>query len=181
MKKYRRLRLGMMIAFGISGLVLNVIPYIDRIPEDVRDPVSYAVAGVFWFGFLAGVILILCEHIGLREMRQKAFSKRRYETPRFPGFMSVTTQTANLLILAAFVIGFIILITDLFLKWIPGEVFFPVLTITYYLFCIHSVIDGKNDKAYRILREIKASKKAEKKLKKESGQEEVTILESKEG
>lgn len=160
-KKYRFLYRALIIAFCISALSLNVIPYIDDLPEDVQDPISYLVAGVFWGGALIGVILIIVEHFASKKMRMKAVDHKKYEIPRFPGVMVITNRTPNLIIIGLFAVGFGVLISDLIIGWIPGKVFFPILCITYILFCVHSIIDGKNYKAYRVVEEIKEEKKKE--------------------
>ena len=45
------------------------------------------------------------------------------------------------------------LISDLILRWLPDDALFPILAGTLMAFVIHSVIDGKNFKAYKILKE----------------------------
>ena len=141
------------VAFGISGVSLLVIPFIDLMPEGIQRVVAIAVAVLFWAGIVFGFVLVCCVHFSMREMRYKADVMDKFSISRIPGVIRLSNQLPQVILYAVILIGMTCLITDIIWRWIPPILFYPIVSITFLLFAFHSIIDGNNFKAYITIKE----------------------------
>ena len=150
MKGYRKTATASFLCFVAAALSLCAIPLIR---VDKHGPGLYIVAGVFWGGMLIGLLLFALASVKFRKHRLLAYERKLVEKQPLPGiftFRSGKKQLALYLFLAACVIC---IGTDIWLRWAPNYLMYPILSATVIAFALHCFLDGRNHQVYEKLKE----------------------------
>ena len=151
--KYRLYFVFTFVAFAISFASLIAIPFVQMSDEHAKKIAIYMIALLFWLGLIIGIISTWFTNINLQRIRHKVYTSGMMERPKLPGVITITKKPVNIILYSFVIIGLVLMISDLISHWIPEFIMFPIISFTLYAFVIHSVIDGKNYKAYRIIKE----------------------------
>lgn len=152
MRKYKRRILAALCCFLAAACSLSAIPFF-RGQSEQMPPGGYAVAAVFWGSLLLGLGLSLAAALGFGKYRRRAENRGLIKRSRVPGVFRFRREHWLLyLILAA---GIVCGVTDYFLRWIPGNLLFPILSVTALAFALHCVLDGNHYQAYVKMKEGK--------------------------
>lgn len=150
MKGYRRTALASFLCLAAAALSLCAIPLI-RVED--HGPGLFIVAGLFWGGMLVGLLLFVLASVKFRKHRLLAYERKLVEKQPLPGiftFRSGKKQLALYLVIAA---GLICIVTDIWLRWAPDYLMYPILSATVIAFTLHCFLDGRNYQVYNKLKE----------------------------
>lgn len=150
MKRYRTLLTASLSAFGLSALSLSAIPIASH---QQKNALSYVIAGVFWVGMLAGLILAKTAHTGFRRQRHRLYKLEQSRPQQFSGAFTFRITPVGMALYLITAAGLILMISDMIAPWLPEQVLFPVLSATMFAFVLHCFLDGKNYQAYKRIKE----------------------------
>ena len=153
LKKYRLYLLITLFSFLLSAGSLLVIPTMEKLSAEGQKLLTIILGALFWLGLIVGIGLTLFTNTAMRRMRIKAYSTGRLARPSLPGMLVLSKDIIHFILYGIIFLGIVILITDLIFRWLPKNTMFPILSVTYIAFVIHSIIDGKNYKAYKTIKE----------------------------
>ena len=150
MLKYKRRTLAALCCYLLAACALSVIPLVRGEGEET-PPGVYPVGAVFWAGLLLGLLLSLLASRGFAKYRRRAEKRGLVPAGGPPGVLRFRREHWLLyLVLAA---GILCAATDYFRTWIPGDLIFPILSLTALAFALHCVLDGKDYQAYAKMKE----------------------------
>ena len=140
-------------SFALSSVALLLIPFISAADDRTKKLLTVIVAGMFWVGMAVGIMSTWLTNSALRHMRHWVYTSGLMDRPKLPGVITFTPKALNIIIYVIFIAGLGLMISDLIVRWASEYLMFPIISATLYVFVIHSVIDGKNYKAYRIVKD----------------------------
>ena len=143
----------MLCAFGLSALSVLSIPVIDGLDEDYQGIAALIIACVFWGGMLIGCLMVVYSHFSFRRMRDEAASVDKTIISKRPGLLRVTNRTPYVVLYVIIVCGMIVLILDLLNKFLSVYLFYCFISITFFSFIIHCLVDGNNHRSYQLIKE----------------------------
>lgn len=148
MDKYKKLIIAEFVTFGLSALSLLAIPFLDLLSAKVQMVCGYIFAAAFWCSLIAGFILTKIIS-NIKYIVKINYSSINFdENQKLPGIINFEIKPMKLVLYFLIVLGFVLMISDMFFQYINKFVMFPVISVTFYAFAVHSVIDGKSYKIY---------------------------------
>lgn len=154
MKNARLALLVTTIAVIISDIVLCLIPLTQNLENTQKSALIYIIASAFWLSWIiVGLCTVLLKKT-LNPIYTRMIEKKVIETQKKPGIISFSIKRRqNLILYAAIAVGLILIITDILIGYTPEKIMFPILSLTVSMIVLHSVIDGKYYKVYKLLKE----------------------------
>lgn len=153
LKKYRFILWITIVSFLLPASALLAIPVVANLPDEAQKPATITIAALFWLGIILGIVMIIYANSRMRRMRWKAYATGKLDRPPAPGAFMFSRKAGHLILYGILIVGGAVLISDLILRWLPEGILFFILSGTLIAFVIHSIIDGKNYKAYKIMKE----------------------------
>lgn len=142
------------VSIVISGLSLNLIPYITVFEEGKNNIAAYVVAAIFWIGMLAAFVSSYLTGVILYEYREAIVVKGLMKKYHPIGVFSFSKDKRMLILYSITLVGMILIIADIIFGFVSEYIMFPILSITVLSFAVHCVVDGKYYKAYKMIKEI---------------------------
>ena len=153
-KKIKWLYIITLICFMLSALSLVMIPFIARFDEALQPLVGYIVAGVFWGGIVAGVVLTIIICCKIRPIRKYIlYNKGKISQIKLPGIIRFRKAPMSIVTYALFAVCVGLIISDLCLKWLPPIAVYSALGAALLAFAAHCIFDGKNFYTYQYMKE----------------------------
>ena len=144
-----------MISFFISACSFLITPTVSNLSENAHKSTTIVISGMFWIGLIFGIAMTVVTNVNMRHMRYKAYETGKLKRRSLPGALMFSNNIIHILLYVVIIVGISVLISDLVLRWLPNDAVLPILAVTYFVFVIHSIIDGKNYMAYKIIKEGK--------------------------
>lgn len=139
------------VAVIISSGSLSLIPLISNDKSDIFK--TKIIALLFWMGLFLVLLMTGIISVLLRRYRVQYIANQQMKKQILPGCIFFSINFTNAVIYAVIIMGLVLSITDIVWIYIPESVMFSVLSITMMFFLVHSVIDGKYYKVYKIMKE----------------------------
>lgn len=139
----------MILFYGMASLSLFFLSLMPVLNEKTQTVLGYTVAIVFWSGMLLGSAILVI----LSCLRRKLKKRVKGYQQRLPGIVSYTKERFHIVLYITILIGMTLMVSDIVHHWISSYVMFPIISITLFLFIIHCIIDGRNYKIYKLLKE----------------------------
>ena len=152
-KRYRMFFVLTLLSFAMAAIALLLIPWLSVQDEANGKTALYLTALMFWLGMIVGIAGTWITNSGLRKIRVRAYSSGKMTPPNLPGMLMFFARPISLVLYLIVLVGVGLIVSDMIRSWVPEKIMFPVLSVTLYAFVVHSVIDGKNYRAYRIMKE----------------------------
>lgn len=150
-------------SFFCSSFSIALIPWIDQLPETTGRIISYIVAAIFWLGLILGIVFTVIMNKNMRMVRGKMYERGSLKRPKYPGIILFSTDPVHIVIYAVMGCGIFISILDLIKGFMPIKLMFFIIFLTYDAIVLHSIVDGKNYKVYRIMKEGTSNENIQKK------------------
>lgn len=139
--------------FAISAVALALIPFLQFLKESGQSVFRIIIAAAFWAGLLVGIFSTFITNAGMSGARRRVYKAGKLEKSKLPGIVSFSIRPLSVITYAVFFCGAALAVSEIITHWLPEFVLFPILGITLFAFAFHCVIDGKNYKVYRIIKE----------------------------
>lgn len=137
----------------LSSFSLSVIPFIPKMENEKTSVISYVIAAIFWVGLILTLITSYLTKRMLSRVREKMIAKGHLNGNSLPGVISFSLQGKNIFLYALTVLGGILVITDIIYNYVPEMMMFPILSLTVLSFELHCILDGRNYKVYKLIKE----------------------------
>lgn len=141
------------ISIAVSSISLSFIPLASKNGGDGLSFSGYVIAVMFWLGLITALIAAFLTKNALKVCRDKLIREKLLKEQRLPGIINFSLKKENIVIYVIFTLGFVLIITDIIFSYIPEMIMFPIISLTILLFSVHSVMDGKNFKVYKLIKE----------------------------
>ena len=151
-KKARITLLITILSMTASSISLMFITLVSS-DKGMNNWMAYIIALTFWLGIVLAVVSTILTKIFLSKERQKLIDKEMIKKQVIPGIVYFDFKMNNIIIYSIMGIGLLLIVSDLFMNYIPEAIMFPVISITLISFSLHCVIDGKYYKVYKIIKE----------------------------
>lgn len=152
-KKYKKSFILTFVCFTISSLMISVIPYIQRLPDEIQKKISYTIAALFWLGIFSGLCSMIVISKRMSKGRKDLGLDRCLKHQRLPGIITFSKKKSHLILYIITTVGAMSIIFDLSLHVISEYLMFPIISITFLTFVVHCIIDGKCYKTYILVKE----------------------------
>lgn len=139
----------MMIFFGVACVSICVLSLFPLLSMRAQNIISYGVAIIFWIGMIAGCICLIRLELLRKELKGNK-KKRRW---RPPGIVAFSVDKPHMALYGGIFLGLTLIVSDLVEHWISSYIMYPIIAATLFLFIIHCIIDGKNYRTYKFLKE----------------------------
>ena len=137
------------VSFAVSFLSLSAIPLSQHLTDKGQRITGYIIAAIFWLFLIVGFLIVFLTKRRQQTVRRKLKSMRLLRAHQSPGIISFSLSPLTITIYMIFMIGLIVVISDMIFHWVPGYIMFPIISITLVAFMMHCVIDGENYKIYK--------------------------------
>ena len=162
-RQYRKAFGFILGSFFCSAFSIALIPWIDQLPETAGRIISYIVAAIFWLGLILGIVFTVIMNMNMKMVRGKMYEKGSLKRPKYPGILQFSADPVHIAIYAVMAVGILISILDLIKGFMPSKLMFFILFLTYDAIVLHGIVDGKNYKVYRIMKEGTRNENIQKK------------------
>lgn len=149
-KKLKKDIILLVLHFFISSMVLFLIPVIALFNNKILEVFTGI---IFWFGLIFGIIRSHTMGVRTRLPYRKIFQTGTIKRQKHCGAFTIVANKHNIAIYSIFLLGLIVTIMDAIFNFVPEVVFFPVISITLFMFVLHSVFDGIHYKIYKFMKE----------------------------
>ncbi len=156
LKRLRALLAGQVGCFAVSFFSLSFTPLLTRGGRGERAG-TILLASLFWFFFLAGIVLVILA--GAYTKQKRAALRGKGVLPRhlpgvicFRGASRACFSLPRVIFYAVFAVGAVLLVCDLLFSFLPGSLLPLTLSITLFAFALHAVADGETYQTYAILK-----------------------------
>ncbi len=152
-KQCKRLRCIFLFSI-ISAFSILLIPISDFFEEPSKKIISVITAALFW---LSIIITLVINHSMSRDTylyysENKKNSDKNAKYSRCPGAFKFGKNIKSIISTAIFIMGAIILILDIIWGFLNKNMFFVIVSVSYFSFCCHCIFDGENYKYYQIIK-----------------------------
>lgn len=149
LKRFRLIFNAALGSFAVSAAAIFLLPFVNR------QIIEYILAAQFWLGLIFGIIFVLMSRGIRRYTRRNPFKTFGItkKTGSYPGIFSFGKDSIRITVYVVFTVGLVLIIANLIFGIISADVMFGVIAVTYYSFAVHCIIDGKNFKIYKKLKE----------------------------
>lgn len=151
-KKARITLLITILSMTASSISLMFITLVSS-DKGMNSWMAYIIALIFWLGIVLAFVSTIITKIFLSKERQKLIDKEMIKKQVIPGIVYFDFKMNNIIIYSIMGIGLLLIVSDLFMNYIPEAIMFPVISITLISFSLHCVIDGKYYKVYKTIKE----------------------------
>lgn len=152
-KQYQMYFIEFFIAIGITSFSLSFLPFTEITAIVRRDFVSVTVGALFWLGVILMIANLIIGKRLFEKVGVKLISLGLMEEQRLPGAISFSKKIGHIILYAIFLLCLGVAVSDIIFKYVPEQVMFPVVSIILFTFFTHCVIDGKNFKIYKIIKD----------------------------
>lgn len=155
LSKKQGLRLKFILSLSIiSSVMLLLIPLEDIFGDSVKKVISIIIASIFWLGI---IFIFIINHSMSRDTYKYYIANRNENNKdltysKRPGAFRFGRNVQSVVSTIICIVGIIILIIDLFQKYLDENIFFIVIFISYLSFCCHCIFDGENYRYYKIIK-----------------------------
>lgn len=149
-RKYFFITLG---CFACAAIALSLIPILQYLKESDQTAVRIVIATIFWAGLLIGIFSTFITNAHMSRARRRVYKSGALKKAKLPGIISFSAKPLSVITYAVFLAGLALAISEIVRHWLPEQALFPILGITLFAFVLHCVIDGKNYKVYRKIKE----------------------------
>lgn len=148
-KRFRNDFILTVLCFVFSSLSVSLIPLLSGMPEDRQPILSNLIALVFWLSFIEGIAFSLwTNHTMLRILENK-----KIDPQRFPGILNFTWDIPHIILYIVILLGIIAIVTDIGFHYISEYLMFPIFSVTFLAVILHCIVDGRNYKTYKRMKE----------------------------
>lgn len=155
-KKIKVLLLATVFCVLIPCLALASVPVIGFAPDKARAVMETIVGALLWIGIVVSVTMSLMIRMYLLKLKRRTSIERQFKRQKLPGILTFIPRPNHLILYGIFVIGVVLIVTDIIFEYISQFVMFPILAVTIFAFAMHCIVDGK---LYRLYKSIKEGKK----------------------
>lgn len=141
------------ISFIVSSASLGVIPFVQFLPDKLQNITNYIIAVLFYLGIIVGALAMKKAKVRMYRWRRNLMAERKYEKQRFPGIITFSTDIKHMVLYAVCVLGILVMISDVIFHYISEYIMFPILSIIFFAFTIHCIVDGENYKLFKAIKE----------------------------
>ena len=136
-------------SFAVSAAAIFLLPFVNR------QIIEYILAALFWLGLIFGIVFASMSRGIRRYTRRNPFRTFALakKTGSHSGIFSFGKDSIHITVYVVFTVGLVLIIANLIFGIISADVMFGVIAVTYYSFAVHCIIDGKNFKIYKKLKE----------------------------
>lgn len=142
------------VAAAVACLSLSLIPLFAQVDNGRINIASYIIASLFWGGFLISFIASCFTKKTLCKYQEHLISKGYVIERQRIGIVSFSRDHRMYIVYGTTIIGVLLMVSDIIVQYAPEAVMFPIVSITLLSFATHCIIDGKNYKAYKKIKEI---------------------------
>lgn len=137
------------ISLFLSTSILNIIPYIQFQEGLLKRCLIFISAFLFWSGIVMAVLFSKKTKDFLWSI--KISYKLDFLGP--PGIVNFSKK--HIMLYLVFLVGLVLMISDMIFNYISMYIMFPIISIVFFSFAIHCIVDGKVYKNYKIVRDGK--------------------------
>lgn len=141
------------LAAGLSSVALSVIPYAPVTAQGKPSVIAYIAAAIFWLGLILTLVTSWLTARMLARVRERLINKGSLKKKTLPGIISFSPEPMNMILYTLALIGTAVSITDIIYDYIPEKLMFPILSVTVFCFELHCILDGRNVKVYKLIKE----------------------------
>lgn len=141
------------ISFIVSSASLGVIAFVQFLPDKLQNITNYIIAVLFYLGIIVGALAMKKAKARMYRWRRNLMAERKYEKQRFPGIITFSTDIKHMILYAVCVLGILVMISDVIFHYISEYIMFPILSIIFFAFTIHCIVDGENYKLFKAIKE----------------------------
>ena len=152
-KQYQIYFIEFFIAIGITAFSLSFLPLTQITVFKERDFVSIIVASFFWLGVILMIANLIIGKKLFKRVEKKIVSLGLMEKQKLPGVISFSKKIGHIVLYVIFLLGLGVAVSDIILNYVPEQVMFPIVSVILFTFFTHCVIDGKNFKIYKIIKD----------------------------
>ncbi len=150
--RYKLFMKGSIFAFLLSSAAICLIPFLTRAQQ--RSAMSVLLGVLFWLGIIAGGVLIfLCSR--MRKNVERIIEKPNESAKKKIGFISFKFSIGRIILYAVCVIGLVLIVTDLIFEYATLYLMAPIISLTFFAWVLHCILDGKNYYIYSLVKEGK--------------------------
>lgn len=142
----------MYVSFAISSFALFFMSFLDCLPERAEKVCGYIFAFLFWLGIIIGCLFFKQINGLLNRYIKRFCDDIGFPCQRFPGIITFSRKPLMVSLYFLIIIGVGLMVSDIFLHYIPQFVMFSIISIVFFSFIIHCVVDGRNYKLYQKVR-----------------------------
>ena len=149
LKRFKFIFTAALGSYAVSAAAIALLPFVKH------RAAEYILAALFWLGLISGIIFALLSR-GIRRFTRRNPFNTFGLTKRigsYPGIFSFGKDRICLTVYAVFTVGLVLIISNLIFGLISADVMFTVIAATNYSFAVHCIIDGRNFKIYKKLKE----------------------------
>lgn len=139
-------------AFAVSFFSLSIIPLSQHLNDTGQTISGYLIAAVFWLFLILGFLTVFFTKKRQQPVRRKLKTTGLLKAHQPPGIISFSRSPLTVTLYAVFLIGLIVMISDIVFHWASEYIMFPILSITLFAFMLHCVVDGENYKVYQVVK-----------------------------
>lgn len=152
-KQYQIYFIGFFISIGITAFSLSFLPFTKITAIVERDFVSVTVGVLFWLGVILMITNLIIGKRLFTKAGNKLVSLGLMEKQKSPGVISFSKKIGHVILYVICLLGLGIAVSDIIFNYVPEQVMFPIVSIVLFTFFTHCIIDGKNFKIYKIIKD----------------------------
>ena len=141
------------ICFAFSAIALGVIPFLQLLPDNSEKNIKYVIAGLFWLGLIIGITAVISAKRFMQSYEKQLISDGKYKKSDYPGIMSFSSDVKHIIIYMLCIVGIIIIISDIIWNYVSEYIMFPILSVVFFTFMMHCIVDGRNYKLFKAIKE----------------------------
>lgn len=141
------------VASALSSFSLSLIPLTSGFEDGKSNVLAYVIAAVFWLGLIVTIVTTCFTKKLLYRSREKLVIKECVKKHEPIGIISFSKDWKMWILYGITVLGLVLIVTDIFLGYVPEVIMFPIISVTILSFTVHCVVDGKYYKAYKLIKE----------------------------
>lgn len=143
-----------LVSAAISSASLSLIPFIVGFEEGKNKVIAYVVAAIFWLGILLTMIASHFTKRTLKRYREKLIAHGCVKRHQPIGIFGFSKDWRMWVLYVLMIFGLTLIVSDIIFGYVPELIMFPVISVTILSFAVHCVVDGRNYKAYKLIKEI---------------------------
>ena len=140
-------------SFVISSASLGLIPFVQVLPDKLESITNYIVAALFYLGLIVGFFAIKNAKSRMYRWRRRLMAERKFQKQRFPGIITFSADIKHIVLYAVCVLGILVMVSDMIFHYISEYIMFPILSIVFFTFTLHCIVDGENYKLFKAIKE----------------------------
>lgn len=152
-EKLKRILIMETSGFSMSSAAVFCIPFIDLLPGLACAVFKIIAAILFWLGTALWCAVVIYSKPVLNLSQNEASRRQARELKGPPGIFRFSVKKSRVIIYLLIISGIAVIISDMVFNLISEFIMFPILSISFFLFAVHCVIDGKVFNIYKLTKE----------------------------